>query len=58
MSGDEDAEYALWLKLSNDPSQSEEARRHHRAQMEACVHKKMREAFQFAAKQAGPPRPG
>jgi hypothetical protein len=52
---DEDVEYALWVKLTNDPSQSEEARRRYRAQMETYVRRKMREAFQFAAKQASRP---
>jgi hypothetical protein len=46
----EESDYALWVKLANDPSQSEEARRLYRAQMEGYVHKKMREAFQFAAR--------
>lgn len=49
MSTDESSDYTLWVKLANDPSQSEEARQHYRAQMEAYVHKKMREAFKFAA---------
>jgi hypothetical protein len=51
MSNDESSDYSSWVKLANDPSQSEEARRHYRAQMEAYVHQKMREAFRFAAKQ-------
>jgi hypothetical protein len=43
------AEYALWLKLANDPSQSEDARRQYRARLEAYVHTKLREAFKLAA---------
>ena len=57
MSNDEDSDYALWVQLANDPSQSEEARQQYRAQMEAYIHEKLREAFQFAANQtpAGSP---
>jgi hypothetical protein len=52
MSNDESSDYALWVKLANDPGQTEEARQHYRAQMEACVHRRMRAAFQFATQQA------
>jgi hypothetical protein len=55
MGNDESSDYSLWVKLANDPSQSEEARRHYRVQMEAYLHKKMRDAFQFAAKRTLPP---
>jgi hypothetical protein len=55
MSTDDSSDYALWLALANDPNQSEEARRHYREQMEAHVRRKVREAFQVAAKQT-PPR--
>ena len=51
MSHDEAADYALWVKLANDPSQSEEARQHYRTKMEAYLQRKMREAFQMAARQ-------
>jgi uncharacterized protein (DUF885 family) len=51
MSDEESSDYSIWVRLANDPSQSEAARQHYRAQMEAYVHKKMREAFQMAAKQ-------
>jgi hypothetical protein len=51
MSHDESADYALWVKLANDPSQSEEARQQYRTQMEAYVQRKMREAFQMASRQ-------
>jgi flagellar biosynthesis protein FliP len=54
MSKDEDSDYALWVQLANDPSQSEEARQQYRAQMEAYIHAKLREAFQFAANQTPP----
>jgi hypothetical protein len=54
MSTDDSSDYALWLALANDPNQSEEARRHYREQMEAHVRRKVREAFQFAAKQTPP----
>lgn len=45
----EESDYALWLRLSNDPSQSEGARQYYRAQMQGHVHKRVRQAFQFAA---------
>ncbi len=51
MSEDEASDYELWVRLANDPSQSEEARQRYRAQMEAYVHRKMREAFRLAAEQ-------
>jgi hypothetical protein len=64
----DDRDYARWVTLANDPSQSEEARQHYREQMEAYLHGKLRTAFQFAAKQTPPasmtetspvpPRPG
>ena len=55
MSNDESSNYALWVMLANDPSQSEEARQHYRAQMEVHVRQQLRAAFQAAAKQALPP---
>jgi hypothetical protein len=51
MSQDEASDYELWVKLANDPAQSQEARQQYRAQMEAYVHRKMREAFRLAAEQ-------
>jgi hypothetical protein len=51
MSQDESSDYELWVRMANDPSQSEEARQRYRAQMEAYVHRKMREAFRLAAEQ-------
>jgi hypothetical protein len=56
MSDDESSAYALWLKLANDPSQSEQAREQYRLQMETYLHRKMREAFQLAVKQTLPAR--
>jgi len=50
MSEDEVSDYALWVTLANDPSQAEEDRQRYRAQMEAHVHRKLREAFQFAVR--------
>ena len=44
-------DYALWVKLANDPSQPEEARQQYRSRMEAYLHQKMREAFQLATRQ-------
>jgi hypothetical protein len=51
MSSDNSTDYALWVTLANDPKQSEDARQRYREQMEAYVYRKVREAFQFAAKQ-------
>ena len=51
MSNDESSDYSLWVLLANDPSQSEEARQHYRARMEAYIHEQLREAFRFAAQQ-------
>jgi hypothetical protein len=45
----EDSDYAEWVQLANDPSQSEEARQRYRAQMEDYVHQKLREAFAVQA---------
>jgi hypothetical protein len=42
------AEYRLWMKLANDPSQSEQARQHYRALMEEHLHLQLRSAFQLA----------
>jgi flagellar biosynthesis protein FliP len=55
MSTDDSSDYALWVTLANDPKQSEEARQHYRTRMEAYVHRKLREAFQVAAKQTPTP---
>jgi flagellar biosynthesis protein FliP len=54
MNDDEASNYALWVKLANDPSQTEEARQRYRVQMEAHVHRKLREAFQFAVQSTVP----
>lgn len=54
MTSEEFANYSLWVKLANDPSQSEEARRRYRDQMEAYVREKMRSAFQMATRSVKP----
>jgi hypothetical protein len=54
MSDIESSDYSLWVKLANDPSQSEEARRQYRTKMEAHINEKLREALQFATKQISP----
>jgi flagellar biosynthesis protein FliP len=54
MTEDEASDYALWVKLANDPSQTEESRQRYRAQMEAHVHRKLRQAFQFALHSTAP----
>jgi hypothetical protein len=43
------AEYSLWMKLANDPSQSEQERRHYRALMEERLHQQLRAAFRLAS---------
>ena len=51
MSEPESSDYALWVQLANDPSQPEAVRLQYRAQMEAYLHRKMREGFQVAIRQ-------
>jgi flagellar biosynthesis protein FliP len=56
MSNDDSPDdYDLWVQLANDPSQTQDARRHYRALMETYVHEQLREAFRLAAEQT-PPR--
>jgi hypothetical protein len=50
MSDDASADYALWVRMANDPSQSEQTRLYYRARMETYLHAKMREAFVLAAR--------
>ena len=55
----QESDYEQWVRLANDPSQSEEARQEYRARMEAYVREKMRTAFQLATQQVAgthPPR--
>ena len=47
-------DYGLWVKLANDPSQSEQARQQYRELMQAHVHQKLRQAFQFAVQSTAP----
>jgi hypothetical protein len=55
----QDSDYELWVRLANDPSQSEEARQQYRERMAAYVHQKMRDAFRFATQQTlNPPAGG
>jgi hypothetical protein len=42
------ADYALWLQLANDPSQTEEARAQYRARMQEFMRARMRDAFRQA----------
>jgi flagellar biosynthesis protein FliP len=53
---DESAEYAMWVQLANDPSQTEEARQRYRALMEDYVITQLREAFRFASVEASKDR--
>jgi len=48
-------DYALWVALANDPSQSEQVRQQYRELMQAHVHRKLREAFKFATQSAASP---
>ncbi len=57
MSDQESSDYPLWVKLANDPSQSEEDRQRYRARMEAYMLQKMRDAFRFAAATTRPKTP-
>lgn len=44
-------DYALWLQLANDPSQTHESRELYRARMQEFVRARMRAAFQAAGTQ-------
>ena len=44
------AEYALWVRLANDPRQSEQAREHYRALMQEYLHQQLRDAFKLASR--------
>jgi len=46
---DESADYAMWVQLANDPSQTEEARQRYRARMDDYLITQLREAFRFAS---------
>ena len=48
MAEEHSTQYALWMKLANDPSQSELARQHYRALMEEHLHQQLRDAFRLA----------
>jgi hypothetical protein len=48
----EEQDYALWVKLANDPSQSEQVRQHYRALMEEHLHQQLRDAFRLASQKA------
>jgi hypothetical protein len=43
------ADYALWLQLANDPSQTQEARERYRARMQEFMRARMRDAFRAAS---------
>ena len=46
-----ESDYEQWVRLANDPSQTEEVRQDCRARMEAYVREKMRTAFRLATRQ-------
>ena len=50
---DELADYASWLQLANDPSQTEEARERYRARMQEFMRTRMRDAFRAASANPG-----
>ena len=55
----QDSDYELWVRLANDPSQSEDARQQYRERMAEYVHQKMRDAFRSATQQTlNPPTGG
>jgi hypothetical protein len=56
LNDDESTNYPLWVRLANDPSQSEQARQHYRAQMEAFLRDRMREAFRAASQKMLQPK--
>jgi hypothetical protein len=45
------SDYEFWMRLANDPRQSEEARQHYREQMDTHMKGRLRAAFRFAAAQ-------
>lgn len=47
-------DYRECLRLANDPSLTDEARREYRARLEAYTHQRMREAFRCAVKTTAP----
>jgi hypothetical protein len=49
---EQSADYALWVKLANDPSQSEQAREKYRALMQEHLHQQLRDAFRLASQKA------
>ena len=59
MQENEFADYASWLQLANDPSQTQEAREMYRARMQEFMRARMREAFgaASAADRSGRPQP-
>lgn len=54
MNDNEFADYALWLQLASDPSQTEQAREQYRARMQEFMRARMRDAFRAASSE---PRP-
>jgi hypothetical protein len=52
------ADYALWLQLANDPSQTEDAREHYRARMQEFMRARMRDAFRAASSTQAQPSAG
>jgi hypothetical protein len=52
------ADYALWLQLANDPSQTEEAREQYRARMQEFMRARMRDAFRAASSKRERPLAG
>jgi hypothetical protein len=49
MQQDESSDYLEWLQLANDPSQTEETRRHYRARMEDFIRARMLSAFRLTS---------
>jgi len=47
-------DYVAWMRLANDPSQTEEARQQYRARMEEFVRARMVSAFGWPQRRARP----
>ena len=51
----QESEYDQWVRLANDPAQTEETRRECRAKMDAYLKERLRREFELVA-QAGLPK--
>jgi hypothetical protein len=56
LDSNEFADYALWLQLANDPSQTEQSRELYRERMQQFMRSRIRDAFQAAVSSREPRR--